>query len=192
MKRKRRPKQFDPSADSRHRSAMSAAKTFSFMAIAITLAGCATTARLDYPGTRQSDQTDDYHGVKVADPYRWLEDDNSAETKAWVEAQNKVTFAYLEQIPQRAAIKSRLTELSNYERYGIPFKQGERYFIAKNDGLQNQSVLYTMASLDAEPKLLLDPNQLSADGTVALSGYDISDDGNLMAYGVPIPSLSAP
>lgn len=154
------------------------------MAIATTLAGCATTARLDYPQTRKSDQVDDYHGVKVADLYRWLEDDNSAETKAWVEAQNKVTFGYLEQIPQRAAIKARLTELWNYERYGIPFKQGERYFIAKNDGLQNQSVLYTMTSQDAEPKLLLDPNKLSADGTVALSGYDISDDGRLMAYGL--------
>ena len=163
---------------------MSATKTLSFMAIAMTLAGCATTARLDYPVTRQSDQADDYHGVKVADPYRWLEDDNSAETKAWVEAQNKVTFAYLEQIPQRAAIKTRLTELWNYERYGVPFKQGGHYFIAKNDGLQNQSVLYTMTSLDAEPKLLLDPNKLTADGTVALSGYDISDDGNLMAYGL--------
>lgn len=163
---------------------MSATKAFSFMAIAMTLAGCATTARMDYPVTRQADQTDDYHGVKVADPYRWLEDDNSAETKAWVEVQNKVTFAYLEQIPQRAAIKSRLTELWNYERYGVPFKQGGHYFIAKNDGLQNQSVLYTMTSLDAEPKLLLDPNKLSADGTVALSGYDISDDGNLMAYGL--------
>lgn len=150
----------------------------------MTLAGCATTARLDYPATRKSDQIDDYHGVKVADPYRWLEDDNSAETKAWVEAQNIITFGYLEQIPQRAAIKKRLTELWNYERYGVPFKQGERYFISKNDGLQNQSVLYTMAALDAEPKLLLDPNKLSADGTVALSGYDISDNGDLMAYGL--------
>lgn len=154
------------------------------MAIAMTLAGCATAARLDYPSTRKSDQTDDYHGVKVADPYRWLEDDNSAETKAWVEAQNKVTFGYLEQISQRAAIKARLTELWNYERYGVPFQQGGRYFIAKNDGLQNQSVLYTMTSLDAAPQLLLDPNKLSADGTVALGGYSISDDGNLMAYGL--------
>jgi len=163
---------------------MSVTKNLSCMAIVMTLAGCATTARLDYPVTRKSDQTDDYHGVKVADPYRWLEDDNSAETKAWVEVQNKVTFAYLEQIPQRAAIKTRLTELWNYERYGVPFKQGGNYFISKNDGLQNQSVLYTMASLDDAPKLLLDPNKLSADGTVALSGFDISDDGNLMTYGL--------
>jgi prolyl oligopeptidase len=163
---------------------MSAMKKFYFMALATTLAGCATTSQLSYPVTRVSDQTDDYHGVKVADPYRWLEDDNSAETKAWVEEQNQVTFGYLEQIPQRAAIKARMTELWNYERYGVPFKQGGTYFITKNNGLQNQSVLYTMASLDAEPKLLLDPNKLSADGTVALSGYDISDDGNLMAYGL--------
>ena len=155
------------------------------MALVTTLAGCATTtARLDYPVTRKSDQTDDYHGVKVADPYRWLEDDNSAETKAWVEAENQVTFGYLEQIPQRAAIKQRLTELWNYERYGIPFKQGDLYFLAKTDGLQNQSVLYTMTSPEAGPRLLLDPNKLSADGTVALSGYDISDDGSLMAYGL--------
>ena len=125
---------------------------------------------------------DEYHGTKVADPYRWLEDDNSAETKAWVEAQNKVTFGYLEKIPERAAIKARLTKLWNYERYGVPFKQGGRYFYSKNNGLQNQSVLYTMTALDAPPALLLDPNQLSTDGTVALKSYDITDDGNLMAY----------
>ncbi|NOS72511.1 MAG: S9 family peptidase [Verrucomicrobia bacterium] len=150
----------------------------------LLLPGCSTISRLNYPVTRQTNQTDVYHGVTVRDPYRWLEDDNSAETKTWVTAQNKVTFDYLERIPQRAAIKSRLTELWNFERYGAPFKQGSRYFISKNDGLQNQSVLYTMTTLDAEPVLLLDPNKLSSDGTVALSGYDISDDGNLMAYGL--------
>src|SRR5205823_13376586 len=121
-----------------------------------------------YPSTRQTDAVDDYHGVKVADPYRWLEDDNAPETKAWVQAENKVTFGYLERIPDRLAIKERLTKLWNYERYGAPFKQGGRYFYSKNDGLQNQNVLYTMAALDAEPALLLDPNKLSADGTVAL------------------------
>jgi prolyl oligopeptidase len=141
------------------------------------------SAKLDYPKTRKVDQVDDYHGTKVSDPFRWLEDDNAADTKAWVEAQNKVTFAYLEQIPQREAIKSRLTRLWNYERYGLPFREGGRYFISRNDGLQNQSVLYTMATLDAEPKLLLDPNTLSADGTVALGPIDISADGKLMAYG---------
>src|SRR6185437_10895714 len=106
-----------------------------------------------------------------------LEDDNSPATKAWVAAQNKVTFAYLNAIPARAAIHARLTKLWNYERYGVPFKQGGRYFYAKNDGLQNQSALYTMTSLDAPPALLLDPNKLSTDGTVALKSYDITDDG---------------
>jgi prolyl oligopeptidase len=127
---------------------------------------------------------DEYHGVKVADPYRWLEDDNSAETKAWVEEQNKVTFGYFAQIPELPAIKERLTRLWNYERYGVPFKQGGRYFFTKNDGLQNQSVLYTMPSLDAAPTVLLDPNQLSSDGTVALKGYAITEDGQRMAYGL--------
>jgi prolyl oligopeptidase len=127
---------------------------------------------------------DIYHGVKVADPYRWLEDDNSPETKAWVEAENKVTFGYLEKIPQRAAIKEQLTKLWNYERYNPPFKKGGRYFFTKNDGLQNQSVLYTMMSLEAAPVVLLDPNKLSADGTVALSGMAMTDDGNRMAYGL--------
>ena len=157
---------------------------FSVVLLLVSLMGCTTTSPLRYPVARKTDQTDDYHGVKVADPYRWLEDDNSAETKAWVEAQNKVTFGYLAKIPERSAIKERLTKLWNYERYGVPFKQGGRYFYAKNDGLQNQSVLYTMASLDASPELLLDPNKLSPDGTVALGGYAISDDGNLMAYGL--------
>jgi prolyl oligopeptidase len=177
---------FDPTAVSRHRARMFTATKTCCMTLAIAVAGCATATRLNYPVTRKSDQVDDYHGVKIADPYRWLEDDNSVETKAWVETQNKVTFAYLEKIAQRAAIKARLTDLWNYERYGTPFKQGKRYFLTRNDGLQNQSVLYTLPSLNAEPKLLLDPNKLSKDGTVALKGFDITDDGNVMAY-----SLSA-
>jgi len=139
---------------------------------------------LIYPTTHQADQVDDYHGTKVADPYRWLEDPDSDETKAWVEAQNKVTFGYLEDIPQRETLKQRITQLWNYEKYGIPYKEGNRYFYFKNDGLQNQSVLYTLTSLDEEPRLLIDPNTLSEDGTVALSGIAISDDGNRMAYGL--------
>src|SRR5438128_378179 len=99
-------------------------------------------APLAYPQTRQADQVDDYHGVKVADPYRWLEDDNSSETKAWVEAQNKVTFGWLGTVPERNGIKERLTRLWNYERYGVPLKEAKTYFFTKNDGLQNQSVLY--------------------------------------------------
>jgi prolyl oligopeptidase len=140
-------------------------------------------ARLNYPLTATVEQADDYHGTKVADPYRWLEDDHARATKEWVEAQNKVTFGYLEGIPYREKIQERLTELWNYERYGVPFKEGGRYFLTKNDGLQNQSVLYTMTRLDEGPRVLLDPNKLSPDGTIALAGYSITDDGALMAYG---------
>src|SRR5436309_15308303 len=141
-------------------------------------------AALVYPPARTVNQVDDFHGTKVADPYRWLEEENSPETRAWIEAENKITFGYLSEIPERARIKERLTQLWNYERYGVPFKEGGRYFFTKNDGLQNQAVLYTLRSLDQEPKVLLDPNRLSADGTIALSGYSITDDGKLMAYGL--------
>jgi prolyl oligopeptidase len=140
----------------------------------------------DYPVARKADQVDDYHGVKVADPYRWLEDLDSEETRAWVEAENKLTFSYLNSIPARTAVKDRLTRLWNYEKYGIPLKEGNRYFYTRNSGLQNQSVLYTVISIDGEPKLLLDPNTLSSDGTVALSGMKVSNNGKLLAY-----SLSA-
>jgi prolyl oligopeptidase len=140
--------------------------------------------RLNYPITRKSDQVDNYHGIQVADPYRWLEDPDSEDTKAWVEAQNKVTFGYLKEISAREKIQQRLTKLWDYERYGIPFKEGNSYFYFKNNGLQNQSVLYTLKSLDGEPKVLLDPNKLSEDGTVALSGLSISEDGKLLAYGL--------
>lgn len=139
--------------------------------------------KLIYPQAKQSDQVDDYFGTKVADPYRWLENADSAETKAWVEAQNQVTFGYLNQIPERAQIKERLTRLWNYEKYGTPWREGGRYFYFKNDGLQNQSVLYTMNSLNGQPKVLLDPNKLSTDGTVALTSNVVSQDGKLMAYG---------
>ncbi len=139
---------------------------------------------LTYPESHKVEQVDDYHGTKVPDPYRWLEDPDAEETKAWVEAQNQVTFSYLSEIPAREQIKQRLTKLWDYEKYSIPFKEGNRYFYYKNDGLQNQSVLYTLTALDAEPRVLLDPNGLSEDGTVALSGIAISEDGNLLAYGL--------
>ena len=139
---------------------------------------------LRYPDTQKIEQTDDYHGVSVSDPYRWLEDPDSDETKAWVEAQNQITFGYLQQIPVREAIQKRLTQLWDYEKYSVPFKEGNRYFYFKNDGLQNQSVLYTLNSLEDEPRVLLDPNKLSDDGTVALSGLSISEDGAWMAYGL--------
>ena len=144
----------------------------------------AEETKLTYPKTRRSDHVDVYHGVKVADPYRWLEDPDSDETKAWVEAQNKVTFGYLEGIPGRERIEERLTKLWNYERFGLPRKRGGRYFYTRNDGLQNQSVLYVAESLDAEPRELLDPNTLSKDGTVALAGWQVTEDGKHLAYGL--------
>jgi prolyl oligopeptidase len=142
------------------------------------------TNAMTYPVTQTVDQVDLYHGVKVADPYRWLENPDSPETKAWVEAQNQVTFSYLQGIPKRELLQARLMELWNYEKYGMPFKRGNRYFYSKNDGLQNQNVLYKIETLTSEPFVLLDPNTLSTDGTVALSGISISDDGSKLAYGL--------
>jgi prolyl oligopeptidase len=146
----------------------------------------AAAAPIRYPETGKVEQSDVIHGHAVADPYRWLEDDvrTSAPAAAWVEAQNRVTFAWLESIPERETIRRRLTELWNYERYSPPFREGSRYFFTRNDGLQNQNVLYVMESLDAEPRVLLDPNLLSADGTVALTGAEFTADGRLMAYGL--------
>lgn len=139
-----------------------------------------------YPPSKKVDQVDDYNGVKVSDPYRWLEDPDSEETKAWVEAQNQVTFAYLSEIPAREKIKQRLTQLWDFEKYRVPFKRGDRYFYFKNSGLQNQFVLYSLKSLESTPEVLLDPNTLSEDGTIALSGMEITDDGKLMAYGLSV------
>ena len=159
--------------------------TISVLSIFMVLnANSFAQTKIEYPQTKKVAQTDDYHGTKVSDPYRWLEDDNSAETKAWVKAENKVTFDYLNGIPERAAIKKRLTELWNYEKYSAPFKEGGKYFYYKNDGLQNQSVLYVTDSVKDTGRVLLDPNKLSTDGTVALSGLSISDDGKTMAYGL--------
>jgi prolyl oligopeptidase len=141
---------------------------------------------LDYPQTRKGDQVDDYHGVKVADPYRWLEDDNSAETAKWVEAENKVTFSYLEKIPYRARVKQRLEQLYNFPKYTAPFRKGELLFFTKNEGLQNQSVVYVQKGLDGAPELLLDPNKLSADGTSRLDFFRVSRDGRYAAYGVSV------
>ncbi|MGM9868010.1 MAG: prolyl oligopeptidase family protein [Sodaliphilus sp.] len=137
---------------------------------------------IKYPATRTVDQVDEYFGVKVADPYRWLEDDNAAETEQWVKAQNEVTQAYISKIPFRNALKERMMALQNYEKCGIPFKHHGKYFFYKNDGLQNQSVLYEMDSLTDTPRELLDPNKLSEDGTVALQSVDFSKDGRYMAY----------
>ncbi|MCR9198297.1 MAG: prolyl oligopeptidase family serine peptidase [Planctomycetaceae bacterium] len=141
---------------------------------------------LVYPTTKTVDQVDDFHGTTVEDPYRWLEDDvrESDEVAAWVEAQNKLTFDYLKKIPGRDAVEKRITELWNYEKISAPSKEGGRYYFFRNDGLQNQSVLYMQESLEAEPEVLIDPNTWSKDGTVALSGTEMSDDGRYAAYGI--------
>jgi prolyl oligopeptidase len=140
---------------------------------------------LHYPPSHPDPTVVDiYHGQPVPDPYRWLEDLDSERTRAWIEAQNQLTFDYLQRIPARQRLLERLTQLWNYEKYSQPFKEGGRYFYFKNDGLQNQSVLYTQESLEAEARVLLDPNTLSEDGTVALSGIAISRDGRYLAYGL--------
>jgi prolyl oligopeptidase len=142
------------------------------------------TNRFEYPQTRTADVVDEYHGTKVKDPYRWLEDDHSPETKAWVEAQNAVTFAFLESVPERAAIRRRVTQLWDHERFGLPSREGPWIVFSRNDGLQNQAVLLRARGLDAAPEVLLDPNTLSEDGTVALAegGLGFTDDGRQMAW----------
>jgi prolyl oligopeptidase len=139
--------------------------------------------KFEYPKSRKSDQIDDLHGTKVADPYRWLEE-YSPETQSWIEAQNKITFAHLEKIPQREKLRKRLTDLWNFERFGIPTVRRQRYFYERNDGLQNQNVVYVADGLNAQPRILLDPNSLSKDGTVALSGSELTDDGEQLAYAI--------
>jgi len=140
---------------------------------------------LTYPVSRKDENIiDDYHGTKVADPYRWLEDDNSEETKAWVKTQNEVTFDFLKSIPKREQIAKRLKKAWNYERTGIPFEHGGKWFYNRNSGLQNQSVLYVTDALDAEARVLLDPNTLSKEGTTSLTETAPSEDGQWLVYGV--------
>lgn len=159
-------------------------KTYCLMALSsmVVLNACHQQPQVIYPATAKDNTVDTYFGVEVADPYRWLENDTSAATMAWVEAQNQVTFDYLQQIPFRDQLRKKLTDLTDYEKYGSPFKKHGKYYFFKNDGLQNQSVLYVQETLEAEPEVLLDPNKLSADGTVALSGISFSKDGKYMAY----------
>lgn len=135
-----------------------------------------------YPQAPRAEVVEDYHGTKVADPYRPLEDPDAAVTRAWVEAENKVTFKFLEAIPARQMLKDRLTKLWDFEKFSVPFEEGGRYFYGRNSGLQNQNVIYWAKSLDGPASVLIDPNTLSADGTVALAGLAISDDGKRAAY----------
>lgn len=158
-------------------------KTILFFAILIFMSSFKPIS-VNYPVTAKQDVVDVYHGVEVKEPYRWLEDDKSEATEAWVKAQNLVTSAYLANIPVRNKIKDRLTNLYNYPKYGSPSKKNGKYYFFKNNGLQNQSVLYEIETLDAEPKVLLDPNALSADGTVALSGLSFSKSGKYLAYSI--------
>jgi prolyl oligopeptidase len=157
------------------------------LAVSISMCIASTAAAADhpfaYPKAKKVDHVDTYHGVSVPDPYRWLEDYTDA-TNAWIAEQNKVTDAFLESIPERESIKSRLTTLWNYERFGMPSKQSGRYFYSRNDGLQNQSVLLVAETLDGTPRVLLDPNALAKDGTMALAGTSVSEDGKLLAYGI--------
>ncbi len=144
-------------------------------------------SKFEYPKPRRADQVDDFHGTKVADPYRWMEETNSTETQAWIEAQNKLTDSYLATIPERERIRKRLTEIWNYERISAPSKITDGFYIySRNDGLQNQSVLYRTSSINDPGKVFFDPNKLSADGTAALSGSSFTEDGKLWAYGVSI------
>jgi prolyl oligopeptidase len=148
------------------------------------LASVAVGQPFEYPKARKGDVVDDYFGTKVADPYRWLEDTDSPETTAWINSEVQMTSTYLDKLPDRAAFKERLTSLLKFERYTSPSWEGQRYIFRENTGLQNQSVVYTVKDLTDAPSVLLDPNQLSSDGTVSVSDVDASDDGKLVAYGV--------
>jgi len=162
-------------------------KRLTTLVIFIALLACSrqkTIKPLPYPVARSVDTVDTYFGERVADPYRWLEDDNSAETAAWVQAENTVTRDYLGRILFRAKIRQRLKQLWNYPKFGVPFKRGPYYFFSKNDGMQNQNVTYIQDGLDGEPRVFLDPNKLSADGTVALSGLAIDKKARYAAYSI--------
>lgn len=138
---------------------------------------------LDYPKARKTDHQDMYHGTAVADPYRWLEDDRSAETAEWVKAENKVTFDYLSQIPYRQQLQNRLEQVFNYPKYSAPIRKGEWFYFTKNDGLQNQSVTYRQKGLEGKPEVVIDPNKLSADGTTRLGAFSLSKDGKYAVVG---------
>ena len=150
-----------------------------FRAVLLVLGSIAAVAfaqPLVYPGAKKGDVVDDYFGTEVPDPYRWLEDTDSPETAAWVKAEDALTSGYMDQLPDRTAFRDKLTELLNYERYSVPVWEGHRYVYRKNDGLQNQSVIYTLKNLSDTPVVLLDPNQFANEGTVAVSSTTVSED----------------
>ncbi len=154
------------------------------LSVLLAVPGCRKSPggpKIAYPETKKVAQVDEYFGTKVSDPYRWLEDDTAEDVKQWVQAENQVTFGYLEKIPFREKIRQRLTEIYNYPRYSSPFRAGEFYFFYKNDGLQNQSVCYIQKGLEGTPEVFLDPNQLSADGTVRASIVSVSNDNKYAA-----------
>ncbi|MBO0938087.1 S9 family peptidase [Fibrella sp. HMF5335] len=151
--------------------------------LATTAATAQTGSPLTYPTTRKSDHVDTYHGTQIADPYRWLEDDRSAETAEWVKAENKVTFDYLAQIPYRKQLQDRIEKVFNYPKYSAPSRKGDWFYFSKNDGLQNQSVLYRQKGLDGTPELVIDPNKLSTDGTTRMTAFALSKNGDYAVVG---------
>ena len=165
-------------------------KLFSFFALSLFVTACMTETEKPLPPiafgqppvTKTVDVSDVYFGTKIADPYRWLEYDTAADVAEWVKSQNEYTFGYLKQIPYRNKIKARLEKIWNYAKYSSPFKKGENYFFYKNDGLQNQSVLYIQNGIKGEPRIFIDPNRLSKDGTISLGGISFSHDNKYMAY----------
>ena len=157
---------------------------FKFMVLGLSSTALAKQPLMMYPHTQKVKQVDAYFGTKVEDPYRWLEDDNAEQTKQWVQAENAITHSYLEKIPFRDDVKKRLGELFNYPKYSAPFHKGEHYFFYKNDGLQNQSVLYVQSGMEGPPEVLLDPNTFSKDGTARLSAFSPSVNGLYAGYGI--------
>jgi prolyl oligopeptidase len=158
-------------------------KIFTF-AVHILLINVLVYPQIKYPHPPKGNVKDNYFGTVVADPYRWMENDTSAAVRKWIEEENKITFDYLDKIPFRDKIKERLEKLYDYQRFSAPFKGGDRYFFFKNDGLQNQSILYIQNDLESTPQLFLDPNKFSEDGTVSLTTYAFSKDGRYFAYGI--------
>jgi prolyl oligopeptidase len=159
-------------------------RTLTVLAVLMSVTSCTQKNPYKYPEAKKAGQVDDFFGTKIADPYRWLEDSDAPDTRAWIDAENALTFRYLNQIPERERINTRLTALWDYERYGVPSREGRWYIFSRNQGLQNQPVIYKTPSLDAAPEVLIDPNTLSKEGTVALGPMSFTEDGRYVAYSV--------